>query len=368
MKNIYYIEAIREALKEELSRDKNVFLIGEDIGVYGGAFGVTKGLICKCPSFRENLKTVADREFCSRGWERYLMIKLSPEKLRLCDGCAVPDENRKVSYLNCRIRKCAILNRVKNCAFCSEYPCPEVSGLHIVLEKDFRKKTEKRLGQAIPEKDYLAFIEPYEGIKHLDQIRQDLKSEDIVQMTPVKPKGKIIPFPEDLVLNQDEKTIFRQLYDMLSTLEVEYNISFARQVFLDKSRKNLLKLIWAFGRYGEPTEGNDGLKLDSELYSAQKITSYLTRVQEFFRILETYGLSGAVIAVDDKTWRTASGALRKQGWFMKLSVKGKKSKIFFKALKYYTEQLENKYGKNAFGYFSRADMGILRESERFGDF
>lgn len=42
-----YIEAISEALWEEMERDKNVFLLGEDIGVYGGAFKVTKGFIEK---------------------------------------------------------------------------------------------------------------------------------------------------------------------------------------------------------------------------------------------------------------------------------------------------------------------------------
>lgn len=39
-----YIEALREGLREELIRDKNVFILGEDVGLYGGAFGVTKGL------------------------------------------------------------------------------------------------------------------------------------------------------------------------------------------------------------------------------------------------------------------------------------------------------------------------------------
>jgi len=39
-----YQEAIREALREEMVRDKSVFLLGEDIGVHGGAFGVTRTL------------------------------------------------------------------------------------------------------------------------------------------------------------------------------------------------------------------------------------------------------------------------------------------------------------------------------------
>lgn len=44
-KTITYIEAISEGLREEMQRDKSVFLLGEDIGTFGGAFKVTKGFI-----------------------------------------------------------------------------------------------------------------------------------------------------------------------------------------------------------------------------------------------------------------------------------------------------------------------------------
>ena len=44
MRKTTYIQAINEAMKEELRRDKNVFLIGEDIGRYGGLFRVTRNL------------------------------------------------------------------------------------------------------------------------------------------------------------------------------------------------------------------------------------------------------------------------------------------------------------------------------------
>jgi len=42
-----YLEAIREALDEEMARDASVVLLGEDIGVYGGAFGATQGLLAR---------------------------------------------------------------------------------------------------------------------------------------------------------------------------------------------------------------------------------------------------------------------------------------------------------------------------------
>lgn len=47
MSVITYIEAISQALREEMERDETVFCLGEDIGVYGGAFKVTKGFIDK---------------------------------------------------------------------------------------------------------------------------------------------------------------------------------------------------------------------------------------------------------------------------------------------------------------------------------
>src|SRR6202140_3651154 len=40
-----YIEAINQAMAEEMARDERVFLIGEDVGAYGGAFKTSAGLI-----------------------------------------------------------------------------------------------------------------------------------------------------------------------------------------------------------------------------------------------------------------------------------------------------------------------------------
>jgi pyruvate/2-oxoglutarate/acetoin dehydrogenase E1 component len=45
MREITYLEAIREAMCQEMRVNDDVFIMGEDIGVYGGAFGVTNGMI-----------------------------------------------------------------------------------------------------------------------------------------------------------------------------------------------------------------------------------------------------------------------------------------------------------------------------------
>jgi 2-oxoisovalerate dehydrogenase E1 component beta subunit len=44
-KPVTLLEAIREGIWEEMERDPSVFLMGEDIGVYGGAFKVTEGML-----------------------------------------------------------------------------------------------------------------------------------------------------------------------------------------------------------------------------------------------------------------------------------------------------------------------------------
>ena len=46
---ITYAQAVREAMCEEMRRDKNVFLMGEDVGVYRGAFGVTQDMYLQFP-------------------------------------------------------------------------------------------------------------------------------------------------------------------------------------------------------------------------------------------------------------------------------------------------------------------------------
>lgn len=45
MREITYQEAVREAMSQLMREDERVFLMGEDIGVYGGAFGVSRGMI-----------------------------------------------------------------------------------------------------------------------------------------------------------------------------------------------------------------------------------------------------------------------------------------------------------------------------------
>lgn len=44
-RELTYVEAVREAIRQSMEADDRVFLLGEDVGVYGGAFGVSAGLV-----------------------------------------------------------------------------------------------------------------------------------------------------------------------------------------------------------------------------------------------------------------------------------------------------------------------------------
>jgi acetoin:2,6-dichlorophenolindophenol oxidoreductase subunit beta len=44
-REITYLDAVREAMTQEMRRDPAVFLMGEDVGVYGGAFGASRGML-----------------------------------------------------------------------------------------------------------------------------------------------------------------------------------------------------------------------------------------------------------------------------------------------------------------------------------
>ena len=45
MRNLRYREALREAMTEEMERDARIFLMGEEVGHYQGAYKVSEGML-----------------------------------------------------------------------------------------------------------------------------------------------------------------------------------------------------------------------------------------------------------------------------------------------------------------------------------
>ncbi|WP_373047131.1 alpha-ketoacid dehydrogenase subunit beta [Vulgatibacter sp.] len=66
-RRITYREAVREALREALQRDPRVFLMGEDVGAYGGCFAVSKGLLAEFGEERIRDTPLSEAAFVGAG-------------------------------------------------------------------------------------------------------------------------------------------------------------------------------------------------------------------------------------------------------------------------------------------------------------
>ncbi len=64
MREIYYSWALREAMAEEMERDGSVFVLGEDIAEYGGAFKVTQGLVEQFGRERVRNTPISENSIC----------------------------------------------------------------------------------------------------------------------------------------------------------------------------------------------------------------------------------------------------------------------------------------------------------------
>jgi len=67
MKNVVFREALREALSEEMRRDENVFLMGEEVAQYNGAYKVSQGLLDEFGSRRVVDTPIAELGFTGIG-------------------------------------------------------------------------------------------------------------------------------------------------------------------------------------------------------------------------------------------------------------------------------------------------------------
>lgn len=86
------------------------------------------GLGCsECPTFLATQKNDDKmREETAKKWSEMFHAEIKPADIN-CDGC-VSQSSRLFSYCGmCEIRKCGKEKKVKNCAYCDEYPCGKLS-------------------------------------------------------------------------------------------------------------------------------------------------------------------------------------------------------------------------------------------------
>lgn len=311
-----------------------------------------------CLTYKENIRTQEDRSICSAGWEKYLNIKLSPEKLRACDGCSVPDQERKTYYLNCKIRKCAMINGIENCAFCTGFPCDELIKVHNLQKISSREEYIEQKGKEISATGYKLFVEPYTGLSRLNDIRKTLTEKDYKVYKRYSPRTRYAPLTNDLKLRESLKII----YFLLTTIGIEKNVSYARLQTLARKREQLLKILWTMGLYGAHNTSDSYLELDGKTFLSQKVPGMYPTLLDYFNDLKMMDIHGEIVPLKDKGWLTPMGGLRKEGWVIRLtfgkSLNGNKTLAEFRN---YICRLDEKYKNKAYGIFKIADLDILRD-------
>jgi len=312
-----------------------------------------------CPTYKENIKTAEERIKCSTGWSKYLNIKLSPEKLRACDGCSLPDSERKIYYLNCTIRKCCMENDIKNCAYCNLYPCDELKNVHSIVNIQTKEEFTGNTGKSITNDDYKVFVEPYAGIKHLNEIRNNIQKSEIKDYKKYSVKIKFADFPQRI--NNREIDSFRRIYLFLTSIGLQKDISYARYLTVKKRREILLKIIWVIALFGEFKETKSSfLELEGKTFLSQKVYGMYDKLKDCFEELKKYKIYCDIIPLDTKRWLTPTGGLRNEGWKIVLSFGSDISDInTLGTLKKYVTGLNDKYKKKAYTYFNKADLNPM---------
>lgn len=94
------------------------------------------GLTCDtCPIYLATLEQDKDHQQTMRAsiarlcTETYGMA-LKPEDINDCDGCTANTGRLFTGCKDCKIRNCASQHALKNCAYCKEYACEELSAFH----------------------------------------------------------------------------------------------------------------------------------------------------------------------------------------------------------------------------------------------
>src|SRR5690606_14280627 len=65
-----------------------------------------------------------------------------PEIICDCDGCKIIDGRLFTGCANCEIRKCALYNKLVNCAYCSNYPCGKLNR-HFTYDPEAKARLEE---------------------------------------------------------------------------------------------------------------------------------------------------------------------------------------------------------------------------------
>ena len=105
MRELSYAEAIREVLSEEMRRDPTVFIMGEDVGVFGGVWGVTRGMLAEFGERRVRDTPISEAGFVGAGLGAAMMgmrpvVEIMFDDFLMCAGDQIVNQVAKARYMS----------------------------------------------------------------------------------------------------------------------------------------------------------------------------------------------------------------------------------------------------------------------------
>ncbi|QEE14419.1 DUF3795 domain-containing protein [Promethearchaeum syntrophicum] len=312
------------------------------------------GMDCSlCPwskSVRQTMNNEGFQEFRTRCKS---VLGYSPsESFSNCVGCQTPNEEiPPKSYLptpNCKVRKCVQFSEIENCAYCSNFPCPTIDYIAGLWT---REKLEKQRKTKISDLDYQQIVEPFEGLRHLNEIRQDIAPSDYK-----KPKlfpsldYKIVPFPAHFTRYKEKMNDMMKLYEQLCRLYSNSDNTYAGQQSYKEFRRFTYNFFWIMGKFGIFELKEKKIVIDQVTFMREKKKKNLTRRNHFFKMLKSFG-----IRIEELNFTKKTGNLKMS---FDLSIGG--SNVLH-GLQIYINELDKNFGKNATRHLSKADFLLFSE-------
>ncbi len=105
MREISYSEAIREAMGEEMRRDPNVFLMGEDVAVFGGVWGVSEGMLAEFGAERVRDTPISEAAIIGAGLGAAMVgmrpiVEIMFGDFLLCAGDQIVNQAAKARFMS----------------------------------------------------------------------------------------------------------------------------------------------------------------------------------------------------------------------------------------------------------------------------
>ncbi|MFL7839317.1 MAG: alpha-ketoacid dehydrogenase subunit beta [Candidatus Promineifilaceae bacterium] len=105
MHEISYSEAIREAMSEEMRRDSDTFLMGEDVAVFGGVWGVSEGMLAEFGEDRVRDTPISEAAIIGAGLGAAMMgmrpiVEIMFGDFLMCGGDQIVNQVAKARFMS----------------------------------------------------------------------------------------------------------------------------------------------------------------------------------------------------------------------------------------------------------------------------